>query len=69
MRCTDLAFGGSDSQKEKVNVNHKIFTRAKVEVEVNGMVTYDRRVVKPNAEKMRALARELHEAFESTGKI
>ncbi len=36
-----------------------------VEDEVNGMVTYDRRVIKPNAEKMRALAKELHEAFEN----
>jgi hypothetical protein len=34
-----------------------------VEDEVNGMVTYDRRVVKPDAEKMRALAGELGEAF------
>ena len=35
-----------------------------VEDEVNGMVTYDRRVVKPDAEKMRALAGELFAAFE-----
>jgi hypothetical protein len=35
-----------------------------VEDEVNGMLTYDRRVIKPDAEKMRALAGELGEAFE-----
>ena len=35
-----------------------------VEDEVNGMMTYDRRVIKPDAEKMRAVARELTEAFE-----
>jgi hypothetical protein len=35
-----------------------------VEDEVNGMLTYDRRVVKPDSERMRALARELTEAFE-----
>ena len=35
-----------------------------VEDEVNGMMTYDRRLVKPDAERMRAVARELNEAFE-----
>ena len=35
-----------------------------VEDEVNGMLTYDRRLVKPGSDKMRALACELFEAFE-----
>ena len=35
-----------------------------VEDEINGLVTYDRRVVKVNTEKMRALADELRAQFE-----
>jgi hypothetical protein len=34
-----------------------------VEDEVNGILTYDRSLVKPDADKMRALSGELHEAF------
>jgi hypothetical protein len=34
-----------------------------VEDEVNGMMTYDRRVIKPDAEKMRTVARDLTAAF------
>ena len=37
-----------------------------VEDEVNGMMTYDRRVIKPDGEKMRVLSRELTAAFEGT---
>jgi hypothetical protein len=36
-----------------------------VEDEVNGILTYDRRLVKPDAEKMRAVARDIREAFEN----
>jgi len=36
-----------------------------VEDEVNGMVTYDRRVVKVDGERMRAVANELIAAFDA----
>ncbi len=39
-----------------------------VEDETNGMLTYDRRVIKPDVETMRGIARKLYSAFESREK-